>query len=343
MPTGARIAYLIRIDQEPFHFYFIKLKNMINRRNFLRNASLLTLGGVLAGKADRAGAMAPAVTKTNAKQLGLQIYSLGRELNADVPGGLKKVAQMGYTVIELAGYSADGKIGGTPMADFKKYADDAGLKISSSHLNPSAREYTKDNLQQIKDFWKKATDDHAAIGVKYVIQPGQPATRSVEEVAYVGEVFNEAGKIAKAGGLVWGYHNHSGEFARVVPGGMEPISGRSGFGRPAAGSEIIYDAMLKNTDPSLVIFELDVYWAVMGQQDPVAYMKKYADRIRALHIKDVAVLGESGMMNFRKIYEVAYANGIQDFFVELEGYRGGTQFEGVKGCADYLLKADFVK
>ncbi|MDR1557951.1 MAG: sugar phosphate isomerase/epimerase, partial [Tannerellaceae bacterium] len=76
---------------------------------------------------------------------------------------------------------------------------------------------------------------------------------------------------------------------------------------------------------------------------PVAYMKKYADRIRVLHIKDVAVLGESGMMNFQKIYETAYANGIQDFFVELDGYSGGTQFEGVKGCADYLLKATFVK
>jgi sugar phosphate isomerase/epimerase len=335
---------------------------MTNRRDFLRNASLLTVGGALLGKVGSARAMAPVVAKTNAKQLGLQIYSLGRELYADVPGGLKKVAQMGYTTIELAGYSADGTIGGSPafpgspnrpatpatpgisMVEFKKYADDAGLTITSSHLNPPAREYTKDNLQQIKDFWKKATDDHAAIGVKYLIQPGQPATRSVEEVAYVSEVFNEAGKMAKAGGLIWGYHNHSGEFARVVPGGTEALTGRPTFGRRnPEGTQIIYDGFLANTDPSLVIFELDVYWAVMGQQDPVAYMRKYADRIRALHIKDVAVLGESGMMNFQKIYEVAYANGIQDFFVELENYSGGTQFEGVKGCADYLLKAPFVK
>jgi sugar phosphate isomerase/epimerase len=318
---------------------------MTNRRDFLRNPALLTLGGVVIGKADNALAAAPVVGKTNAKQLGLQIYSLGRELAPDVPGGLKKVAQMGYTVLELAGYSAEGKIGAVSMADFKKYADDAGLKIVSSHLNPPVRGgYTKDNLEQIKDFWKKSTDHHAAIGVKYIIQPGQPSTRSVEETSYVCEVFNEAGKIAKAGGLIWGYHNHSGEFARVVPGGTEAITGRPGFGqRPPEGIRIIYDIFLEKTDPSLVIFELDVYWAVMGQQDPVAYMKQYPQRIRALHIKDVAVLGESGMMNFRKIYEVAYANGIQDFFVELEGYREGTQFEGVKGCADYLLKAEFVK
>ena len=81
----------------------------------------------------------------------------------------------------------------------------------------------------------------------------------------------------------------------------------------------------------------------MGQNDPVAYMRKYADRIRILHIKDKEVLGQSGMMNFENIFKQAYANGIKDYFVELEGITTGTQFEGVKGCADYLLKAPFVK
>ncbi|MDR2498157.1 MAG: TIM barrel protein, partial [Tannerellaceae bacterium] len=194
-----------------------------------------------------------------------------------------------------------------------------------------------------KDFWKLAAEHHAAIGCKYIIQPGQPSTRSTEEVAFVGKVFNEAGKIAKAAGLQFGYHNHSGEFARVVPGGTEPLPAGRGFGRQPEGAKIIYDGMLEATDPDLVVFENDVYWTVMGQKDPVAYMKQYPNRIRLLHIKDIAVLGESGMMNFQKIYETAYANGIKDFYVELEGYSGGSQFEGVKGCADYLKKASFVK
>ena len=313
---------------------------MTNRRDFFKNASLLTAGAILAGKSGQV------VASTNAsmaekKRIGLQIYSLGRELAADVPEGLKKVAKMGYSTIELAGYN-DGKIGQVSMTDFKKMADDASLSIISTHVNPPAREYSAENKSKIMDFWKKATDEHAAIGVKLIIQPGQPATRSTEEVAYVGEIFNEAGKIAKAGGLSFGYHNHAGEFASVIPGGTEPVS-RSGFGRRPEGMEIIYDAMLKNTDPSLVFFELDVYWCVMGQQDPVEYMKKYADRITVLHIKDRAVLGQSGMMNFEMIYKQAYANGIKESFVELEGVTGMTQFEGVKGCANYLLAAKFVK
>lgn len=319
---------------------------MTNRRTFLKNASLLTMGGLLAGKTGQvmaSNSAAPVAATANAsKVIGLQIYSLGKELAEDVAGGLKKVQSYGYSTIELAGYR-DGKIGKVEMAEFKKMADDAGLKITSTHVNPPVREYTPANKQTIMDFWKKAADDHAKIGVTYLIQPGQPSTRSVEEVKYVGEIFTEAGKIAKAAGLSFGYHNHDGEFARVVPGGTEATRGRRHFGKKPEGEEVIYDGMLKYTDPAQVFFEMDVYWAVMGQADPVEYLRKYADRIRVLHIKDRAVLGQSGMMNFEMIFKQAYINGIKDYFVELENYAGGTQFEGVKGCADYLLNASFVK
>ena len=321
---------------------------MTTRRQFLRNGSLIAVAGAWALNND-ASASRTALSNTNAKKsFGLQIYSLtvnrqDQEYLSDIPGGLKRVAKMGYSTIELAGYNIEGKIGQIPINDFKKMADDAGLKIVSTHLNPPVNEYTKDNLGQIKEFWKKASDHHAAIGCKYIIQPGQPATRSTEEVAFVGEVFNEAGKIAKEAGLVFGYHNHENEFRRVTPGGKEMMPLGRGGGRMPEGTKRVYDGMMEATDPSLVVFENDVYWTVMGQQDPVAYMKKYANRIRLLHIKDVAVLGESGMMNFQKIFETAYANGISDFIVELESYSGGKQFDAVKGCADYLLKAKFVK
>lgn len=317
---------------------------MQNRRKFIKNASLLSLGGALAGKSDFANAVTLSeYSAREGKKIGLQIYSLGRELYDDVPGGLKKIREMGYSTLELAGYR-DGKINNIEMVEFRKMADDAGLKIISSHLNPPAREYTSSNKGEIADFWKKAADDHAKIGVRYIVQPGQPSTRSVEEVSLVCEVFNEAGRIAKENGLIFGYHNHDMEFARVIPGGKEMVFGRRAFGRNMPeDAEVIYDGFLRQTDPELVIFQLDVYWAVMGQNDPVEYMQKYPGRIRLLHIKDKAVLGQSGMMNFEKIFTQAYKNGIQDYFVELERLPSGTQFEGVKECADYLLNASFVK
>lgn len=311
---------------------------MINRRNFLRNASLLTLGGLMTGKAGTLQAATPVNTETTAtKSLGLQIYSLGGELTKDVPAGMKKIKEIGYSTLELAGYN-DGKISGMDMMEFKKIAEDNGLKITSSHVNPPTGTYTPENRQSIMEFWKKTADDHAKLGVKYLVQPGQPSTRSVEEVAYVCDIFNEAGKVIKAAGIPFGYHNHDFEFAKVVPGGKEAVFGRHNKG------DIIYDLFLKGTDPSLVFFEMDVYWTVIGQNDPVEYMKKYAERIKLLHIKDRAILGQSGFMNFEMIFKQANENKIKEFYVELEGMPDGrSQFDGVKGCADYLLEAPFVK
>ena len=309
---------------------------MVNRRNFLKSASFLTLGGLVAGKAEALQAATPVRTETTAKKsIGLQIYSLGGELTKDVPAGMKQLKQMGYSTLELAGYN-NGKINGVDMMEFKKMAEDAGLKITSSHVNPPTGEYTPDTRNTIMEYWKKTADDHAKLGVKYLVQPGQPRTRSVEEVAYVCDVFNEAGKIVKAAGIPFG--NHDFEFAKVVPGGTGAVFGRHNKG------EKIYDLFLKDTDPDLVFFEMDVYWTVIGQNDPVEYMKKYPDRIKLLHIKDRAILGQSGFMNFEMIFKQAYQIGVKEYYVELEGMPDGrTQFAGVKGCADYLLKAKFVK
>lgn len=314
---------------------------MTDRRTFLRNVGLLAAGSVAAGKSSWATAASArsVTTQKAAKNYGLQIYSLGRELYEDTAGGLKRIGRMGYTTLELAGYS-DGKIGGVEMLEFKKMAEDAGLRIVSSHVNPPVREYTKENKAQIAEYWKTTAGKHAELGVKYIVQPGQPSTRSVEEVATVCEVFNEAGAIARAAGLQFGYHNHDFEFARVTPGSDRAIFGRNGAPRDAS---VIYDLFLNGTDPQLVVFQMDVYWTVMGQFDPLEYLKKYPNRIRLLHIKDRAVLGQSGMMNFENIFNLAYANGITDFFVELEGVRDMTQFEGVDGCAKYLNKMDFVR
>lgn len=311
---------------------------MVNRRNFLKSASFLTLGGLVAGKAEALQAATPVRTETTAKKsIGLQIYSLGGELTKDVPAGMKQLKQMGYSTLELAGYN-NGKINGVDMMEFKKMAEDAGLKITSSHVNPPTGEYTPDTRNTIMEYWKKTADDHAKLGVKYLVQPGQPRTRSVEEVAYVCDVFNEAGKIVKAAGIPFGYHNHDFEFAKVVPGGTGAVFGRHNKG------EKIYDLFLKDTDPDLVFFEMDVYWTVIGQNDPVEYMKKYPDRIKLLHIKDRAILGQSGFMNFEMIFKQVYQIGVKEYYVELEGMPDGrTQFAGVKGCADYLLKAKFVK
>jgi len=328
---------------------------MSTRRDFLKNMSMAAAAGLLVGKAGSASAansvseMAPAPTAS--KIIGLQTYSLGKEFSGDIAAVLKKVKAIGYTDLELAGYN-NGKIGQTDLMEFKKMAEAAGLKIVSSHVsyvNPAAKNffdnvYTKDMIPGALEFWKKTADDHAKLGCTMLVQPMMPTIKSHEDAAVVCDVFNQVGDVVKAAGIPmgFGYHNHNMEFQRVVkPEDAEKAKSGNPFMK--VGDQI-YDLLLAGTDPSKLFFEMDVYWTVMGQNDPVEYMKKNPTRIKALHIKDRSVLGQSGMMNFEQIFKQMYANGIKHYFVELENMPDGrTQFVGCEESAKYLLKAPFVK
>lgn len=310
----------------------------MDKREFLKKLGLLTAGGVVSSSLKPASAAS--MVGMGKKEIGLQIYSVGRELAADVPKGLKKIKDIGYSTIELAGYR-DRKMGEYSVEEYRKLADDAGLKITGSHVRPPTRDITKDKLGEIADFWKQAVEDHVKFGVKTMVQPMMPNVPTHDAVKVVCESFNQAGEIAKSAGIKFGYHNHSMEFDRIVK--PEDKDKKSNHRTPVG--DVIYDLFLNGTDPGLVFFEMDVYWTVMGANDPLEYFEKYAGRFPVLHIKDRSILGQSGMMNFKNIFTKAYENGLEGFFVELEGIKSGsmTQFEGVEKCFDYLNDASFVK
>ncbi len=307
---------------------------MTDRRTFLRNISLLTLGGiasqkVMASNPTRSIPATDAVSSATAgKKMGLQTYSLGQELLQDMPNGLNRLAKAGYTDLEIFGYREDtGKFGDynpknttfIASKDYKKMVDDAGLRISSSHLTPSLREYTKENMPKFDEFWKKATDIHAELGVSCMVQLSLPRIENEDDAKVVSEIFNRAGEITKKAGILWGYHNHSNEFKRVLKAGEKPEEKPNPWAPPKG--TYIEELFLKNTDP-----------------------ENYPDRFKLLHIKDRWIIGDSGMMNFPNIFKKAYEIGILGYYVELEGdKKGRTQFEGVEKSAAYLQAAPFVK
>lgn len=311
----------------------------MQKREFLKNLGLLTVGGTVAGSLKPLAAKTFNKPAASNKKIGLQIYSLGRELAKDVPGGLKKIADIGYSTIELAGYR-DRKMGDYSPEEYRKLAEDAGLKITSSHVNPPVRKIAKADLGKVADFWKQTVEDHVKFGTNKLVQPMMPAIETHDDVAVVCESFNKAGEIAKDAGIKWGYHNHHMEFERIAT--EEQKAQQRNPWMPVG--EVIYDLMLNGTDPDKVFFEMDVYWTVMGSNDPLEYFEKYPDRFPVLHIKDRSILGQSGMMNFPNIFKKAYENGLDEFYVELEGMRDSdkSQFQGVKECFDYLNNAPFV-
>jgi sugar phosphate isomerase/epimerase len=289
---------------------------MTNRRGFLKTSSLIIAGSVIGNNLLQASVL----SAKSKKDIGLQLYSLREAMGKDAMGTLKLVSDIGFKTLEAANY-ADGKIYGMSPKEIKKVVKGLGMKMTSAHLG--GPNYTKDTHTQALDWWKKALEDHEEVGCKFIVKPSMPASKSLDELKMWCDFYNAIGEMTSKSNILFGYHNHNREFEKLE-------------------GEIIYDYMLKNTDPKKVFFEMDVYWVMRGGYNAVDYMNKYPDRFPVLHIKDEKEIGESGQLDFKSIYETAYKLGLKDSFVEVERYN----FEpivSVRKSFDFLSSAPYVK
>jgi sugar phosphate isomerase/epimerase len=291
----------------------------MDRRDFIKK-SALTIAGVMVGGSLFSGLAGSAgcspAPKT--KRIGLQLYSLREMMKQDPEGTLKLIAAMGYTELETASYDGELIYGYTP-ADFRTLVEGLGMKVTSCHIGKS---WEAEKEAELMAWWEKAFEDHKALGCKYIIIPSAHYGDTLESLKATCDYWNRLGAIAKEKGLVFGYHNHSREF--------ETIEDR-----------IVYDYMLQNTSGD-VVFEMDVYWLTKGGYNPVDYLTKYAGRFPVLHIKDESIIGGSSEIDFAPIFEAAYAQGMQDFYVEVERYELPAEI-CVEKSFDYLEAAPFVK
>jgi sugar phosphate isomerase/epimerase len=232
------------------------------------------------------------------KHMGIQVYSV-KGFESDVPGSLKALADDGYVVLEIANYdAATGLVAGYKPAEFADLVKKNGMEVLSSHAR--AKFDVNDEAGTLAA-WGKLFDDHKIMGCKYVVLPMNMWAGTMEGLKAECDLMNKIGDEANKRGIKFGYHNHNLEFATL------------------AGTDQTYeDLLITNTDPDKVFFEMDVYWITIGGQDPVVYLKKYPTRFKALHIKDEYVIGASGKIDYKAIFNQFYKNGYNDWFVELE-------------------------
>ena len=287
----------------------------MDRREFLKKSVLMTAGAVVGSRLLAEGTF----SKTPHKIIGLQLYSLRDAMQKNVPATLKKTAKMGYQTLETAGYDA-GKLYGYSPAEFRKMCEDLGMQVMGAHVG---RKYTKETDAEVMEWWKEALDAQAEAGCSYVVQPWFELGNTLDDIKLYCDYFNRVGAEAKKRGMRFGFHNHNKEFEK-----------REG--------EVIYDYLIANTDPTNVMFELDVYWAQKGGVNPVDYIQKYGGRIPLLHIKDEEAIGESGTMDFQSIFEAAYNSGMEPYFVEVERY-GRAPEKDVAASYEFLAAAPYVK
>jgi sugar phosphate isomerase/epimerase len=248
------------------------------------------------------------------KTFGLQLYTLRDVLLNDPKNMLKQVGSFGYKQVESY-EGPKGMFWGMSNTDFKKCMDDSGMVIISSHCDIN------------KDFQKKV-DDAAAIGMKYLLSSSFGARKNIDGYKRLAEQFNQCGEICKKAGIRFGYHGEDQDY-RIEDGIMHE------------------ELFLQETDPSLVDFQMDYYWAVTGGQDPKALLKKYPNRFRLCHIKDrikgaternaSCDLGQ-GSIDLPKILKAAMKIGMQYYFVEQERYDNSTPMKSVEKDAEYMKK-----
>jgi sugar phosphate isomerase/epimerase len=275
-------------------------KNEESRRTFLFELAAV---GLSAGALSACASVMSRGGASNkwADQIGLQLYTVRDLLDKDFEGTLEQIAQVGYKNMEFAGY-----YNRTPE-QVRALLDRVGAVSRSAHIG--AQLMRQDAAAQIRAA--------KTIGQAYITLPSYNFGREGLAGWRKGVAeFNQWGQMCRDAGIKLAYHNHAAEFA--------PLEGTTG-----------YDVLVKETDPQLVDFELDIYWARFADQDPLALFAKYPGRFAMWHVKDMAVTGTTkgmtpvgkGTIDFKAIFANARQSGMKWFFVEHDSaaqYPGGS-------------------
>lgn len=258
----------------------------LDRRSFLGRAAALL--GVSAWVPGGGGAWA-AAPRLSLAAVGVQLYTLRSLLAESVADALDVVAGIGYGEVELAG------LHGLAPADFRSLLDARGLAAPSTHVGLDA--LAPDRLT-------RTLDTAEILGHRWVIVPSLTREQLAPEgLGGVIETLERAGTEAGRRGIGVGFHNHAAEFT-PGPDGRRPLH-----------------RMIAETDPALVSFQLDVYWAVEAGHDPLALLRAHPGRFISLHLKDRTPAGEmvavgDGAIDFAALLVEAGRQGVRHAFVE---------------------------
>jgi sugar phosphate isomerase/epimerase len=287
-----------------------------SRRIFIRNSAFAFAGTSLLPN--------EILTFRKKEIVGIQLYSVRDDMNKDPFGTLRQISAMGYKYVEHANY-VDRKFYGNSAKEFKKILNDLGLKMPSGHtvMKPTHWDDTK---KDFSDAWKYTVEDAAVLGQQYVISPSMESAyrKDYDKLLKFMEIFNKSGELCKKSGMKFGYHNHDFEFSEKL------------------SNETLYDIILKNTDPDLVVQQLDIGNLYNGGAKAIDLVKKYPGRFSSLHVKDEimaaggsekyesTILG-TGIVNVKEVIDLVRKHSKNvHYIIEQESYQGKTPLDCAK-------------
>lgn len=262
---------------------------MLSRRTFLKYSSLAA--GTLA--LDSAG-----LAQSKAHQpIGVQLYTVRQQIEADLHGVLAQIHAIGYEEVEPYW-----NVYKHPAKELKQALADNGLRAPSGHFD--------------YDGFESKLDYASELGLEFVVCPMLPEgirTGDAPGFTQAADRLNHFGKLVHARGMKFCFHNHNYEFRKL-------------------GDTTGFDILMQHTDPALVGLEMDCYWITQAGRDPMQMLHQYANRIHLLHLKDrkpgfpisqelnsaaehFTEVG-SGTIQWPAILKAAQGQGIHHFFVE---------------------------
>ncbi|SFB58727.1 Sugar phosphate isomerase/epimerase [Amycolatopsis marina] len=266
----------------------------MSRRSMLRGAvgaaaaigAAGALTGGLAGTAQAGTAAANGWSRGRRvpeERIGIQLYTLRNDLQADLEGTLEALADIGYRNVELAGTY------GRSVREFRGLLDRYGLRAVSAHVGFDGADV--DAL----------IADAKVLGYHYA-DCAWANYDSIGEWRDFADRLDKAGKAFRKAGIKYGYHNHAHEFRKID--GVRP-----------------FDVISQVTSRHNVHFEYDLYWLVDGGIDPVEQYYREFGRVRQFHVKDrkpeggFADLG-TGTIDFGRIFRDTRRGHVSHFIVE---------------------------
>ncbi len=303
----------------------------MNRRNFIKTAgcSAVALPVALQGLTSCSKGQNP---------FGINLWTVRDEMSNDPKATLKFLSDCGYKQIETF-TGEKGVFWGYSPKDFHQILNDLGLQLVSAHVDPK---FTID--PSTENEFLQLCENLASLGAEHVFNPYPGPQTNSEDWKKLALGLNRQGKSSLAHGVRSGYHNHHQEF-KLTPEGDVP-----------------YFLLMEETDPSMVDFELDLYWAVKIGQNPVDLFQKYPGRFSFAHFKDLykdekiaeieasdeprteewpvgasTFLG-NGQLDFKNILKVGKSVGLKNFIVEQERFDQSTPLDDSCKNAEYMRK-----
>ncbi len=259
--------------------------------------------------------------------IAAQLYSVTEHLTtvSDFERTLGRLREIGYTAVQ---YTNHGVLGGDDPeidpATARRMLDDNGLVCLSAH-----RPWTALSGRTGEEIERAHTLGLEVLYVNLLAPPYDKFDpQSYRDFASDSLPTIEALEDA---GVRLGYHNHSHEFFR-----------------PETAGETLYELLLREFDPRIVI-EPDLFWMVYAGANPAAWLPKLKGRMREAHVKGAEIVPDEryemvkltyapvgeGNIDWDSVIPAGKAAGIQTWIVEQDERRRDS-FDCVRSSFEFL-------